>query len=446
MPSLSDIPTWVFLAATVLNYGVVGVLIAYLVVKRRDTRATLAWIFFLLLVPFLAVPAFWVLGFNRLRAGRWRRRKASSTIGERLQPLACTVSGCEEPNEFPADPGLLQLARKLDGVSALGGNAVELYRDGKNAFAAIEAAIDGAAHHVHLLYYIWKDDTTGARMRDALVRAARRGVEVRLLLDEIGSLGTSDAFFRELLGARGKLARFFPLGLFGRRLAINNRNHRKIVVVDGALGFTGGMNSGDEYAGLGVPWQDAHVRLQGPAVLRLQDIFGQAWLQATEEDLALSPSFPRIARRGAAGAQVGDQPQIGIARRARYRDHDGVRGKPVGNQAVHVGGTQTMQRLGKMRLQPGPPQGPGGPLAFAGQLAGGRLPPCPLDGCPTCALLDEPGACVGVIEPPISPDAEQWLAGRLPAAIDSLPGELLRQNLQESSITGAGAASRGSIA
>jgi cardiolipin synthase A/B len=289
------IPAWSLALATILNELVVFALIIRIVLQRRETATTLAWAFFLMLVPCLGVFAFWLLGANRFRLRRWRRRQADSTLDSRLAPLACCDEGTHE--SFPADPGLLRLVSRLDGA-AQHGNAVRLFRAGKETFDALEEAIDAAVHHVHLTYYIWEPDSTGARLRDALTRACARGVEVRLLLDDAGCVSTPDAFFQSLVEAKGRLARFLPMGRLGRHLSVNHRNHRKLVVVDGQVGFTGGMNVGDAYAGLSEPWQDAHVRVEGPAVPRLQEIFCQDWWQTTDEDLATDNYFPATRSAG----------------------------------------------------------------------------------------------------------------------------------------------------
>jgi cardiolipin synthase len=293
---LPDPPTLLLLVLGALNYLVVGGLIAWIVFQRRDTRATWAWIFFLVLVPSLGLLVFWVVGFASLRHRRWRRKRADSPIGDRLEPL---VRGAPlDPTGFPADPGLHRLACRLDGMAAQPGNSVTLYREGRVLFDDLEAAIDEATHHVHLVYYLWEPDSTGQRIRAALMRAAQRGVEVRLLIDDVGCFATPAVFFRPLQSAGGRVARFLPLSLFARGLGLNHRNHRKIVIVDGAMGFAGGMNVGDTYAGVGAPWQDAHARVAGPAVQRLQEIFAQDWFQTTEEDLAQPEFFPAIPAQG----------------------------------------------------------------------------------------------------------------------------------------------------
>ena len=189
-------------------------------------------------------------------------------------------------------------------------------------FETLEAALDQARHHVHLVYYIWEPDRTGARLRDALARAAARGVQVRLLLDDVGSRRTRRSFFTPLLAQGGCVARFLPVNPLNRQLALNNRNHRKIVVVDGALGFIGGMNVGDLYAGLSSPWLDLHARLEGPVIQSLQEAFCQDWYHATGDDLVSPAYFPQIPAVGPVWAQLltsGPADRIWLLRRRQLR-------------------------------------------------------------------------------------------------------------------------------
>jgi len=298
---LTDARVWLGLVVTILDGLIIVLLVPRILLdeRRRETGATLAWLFFIVLVPFLGLLAFWLFGTTRLRLRRRKRRKVEAEIAPRLGPLL--------PGEGPAPPideQLLHLTRRLDVADPVAGNAVTLYREGPATFDALEAAIDEAREHVHLVYYIWQADRTGERLRDALVRAARRGVEVRLLLDDVGSRPARGRFFRPLREAGGRVARFLPVLSRFLRVTLNNRNHRKIVVVDGATGFTGGMNVGDEYAGIGDPWRDAHVRIVGPAVNRLQEVFAEDWFHAAGEDLARQSYFPNVEPSGDAWAQI----------------------------------------------------------------------------------------------------------------------------------------------
>lgn len=294
-------------AALVLNYVIILVLIPRVIAQRREAQATWAWVFLILLLPYVGVFAFWAVGSTHLRMRRWRRRMRQTGRLPALADLSHPPHEAEQ-TVCPLDHGLLELTRRLEGTDPSPGNAVELFWEGPQIFDTLEAGIDAAEHHVHLQFYIWWTDDTSRRLRDALVRAAKRDVEVRLLLDDHGTRNTPRRFFRDLILAGGKVSRFLPVSFFSRRLSINNRNHRKIVVVDGKLGFTGGINVGDEYAGIDPdqPWLDVMVRLEGPAVLGLQETFCQDWFRTTNEDLAKRAYFPLIGFPGNQWVQVLD--------------------------------------------------------------------------------------------------------------------------------------------
>jgi cardiolipin synthase len=166
------------------------------------------------------------------------------------------------------------------------GNRVELYGTGREGLAAMLAAIESARRRVHLETYILRSDTTGRRFLDALAARARAGVEVRLLYDGFGSLGLDERALEGLRAAAGEVLVFNPFASFWPRFAPRRRDHRKILVVDGAVAFTGGLNVGDEYvSGLGaierdVAWRDAHVRVEGPCVRDLEAVFLESWFRA----------------------------------------------------------------------------------------------------------------------------------------------------------------------
>ncbi|MCK5798604.1 MAG: cardiolipin synthase, partial [Deltaproteobacteria bacterium] len=164
------------------------------------------------------------------------------------------------------------------------GNLVELLVDAQRAYQSMEDAIAAATQHVHFQFYIYQPDTTGRRFRNLLIRKAKEGVEVRVLVDGVGSFH-APRFLRPLVAAGGQVATFLPVGHISRRWHPNLRNHRKLVVVDGHIGFTGGVNIGDEYTGRKKRvgrWRDTHMRIEGPAVRHLQEIFAEDWHFATD--------------------------------------------------------------------------------------------------------------------------------------------------------------------
>lgn len=284
-----------------LDVLIIALLLPTVVQQRRESGATLAWVLVIVLLPFVGLLSFWLFGTTRLHLRRRKRRKVEQKLARALERVQVNLNG--EQQVAGIAPSLLKLVNKLDDTGPLAGNAADIIRDGPTLFAALEAACDEASHHIHLAYYIWEPDYTGTRLRDALVWAAQRGVKVRLLLDDVGSRQAGQAFFAPLQAAGGQVARFLKVNVLSRQLNLNNRNHRKMVVIDGKLGFTGGMNVGDVYAGRGEPWQDLHARLQGPVVYSLQEVFCQDWYHATQENLVSHRYFPVMADAGNICAQ-----------------------------------------------------------------------------------------------------------------------------------------------
>ncbi len=285
-----------------VDLAIIVVLIPVVILQRRESGATLAWILVIVLIPFLGLLAFWVFGTTRLYMRRRKRSRIEARLAPALHKLHLQSSARLSVADLP--PSLLQLAEKLDEIGPQPGNEVTLLRQGMLAFDTLEAAINQSVHHIHLVYYIWQPDATGMRLRDALIRACHRGVEVRLLLDDVGSRSAGRVFFQDLLAAGGRVKRFLPVNLLSRQLSLNNRNHRKIMVVDGEIGFTGGMNVGDVYAGLAEPWRDLHARICGPVVHSLQEVFCQDWYHATAEDLVSAAYFPQTKAGGEVCAQL----------------------------------------------------------------------------------------------------------------------------------------------
>ena len=178
-------------------------------------------------------------------------------------------------------------------------NAVRVFIDGNDKFNALIEAIRGAKDHIHLEYYILKDDEIGHEVFAALTERAKAGVTVRFLGDGLGAAGPKKSFFTPYLEAGGKLAFFFPSLLHIRHPRINYRNHRKIAVIDGKIGFIGGFNIGDDYLSRvpkWAPWRDTAVQVNGHAVFSMQIRFILDWNYASEADkIDFSPRyFPEI--------------------------------------------------------------------------------------------------------------------------------------------------------
>lgn len=256
--------------------------------RRGRPAAALSWLLALFALPGFGVLAWWAFGRTHLERKKRRRARKHRAFAQ-----ARAVPGLQRGTIFDR-----QMPRRAQGecVFPSRGNRMRLLLDGPDAYAAMEEAIAGARSTIHIAMYIWQNDTTGRRIRDLLVERARAGVQVRVLVDGFGSRGFMRRLGKPLLEAGARVAVFLPSRFTPFDSPRTNFvNHRKILVVDGAVAFTGGMNVGDEYA---QRWRDAMVRLEGPAVLDLQHVFLDDWYFATDELVEDDPEPELLAHAG----------------------------------------------------------------------------------------------------------------------------------------------------
>ena len=260
----------------------------WIVLQKREPVATLSWLISLAALPYLGFIIYYLLGPQRIHRQRLRRTRARA----KFPPL---------PEGFRPSPEALELARIAQATTGLPpstATAARLLVDGGAKYPALLADIAAAREHVHLEYYIFYPDRTGTALRDALVERARAGVKVRLLLDAVGSGKTPRRFFDALITAGGELAWFHPARFLQlwKRPWLNLRSHRKIVVIDGRIGYTGGMNITDEEDERvrEDAYRDLHLRVEGNVVSALQLVFIEDWVYATgQPPLALPSPAPR---------------------------------------------------------------------------------------------------------------------------------------------------------
>ncbi len=274
----NDALLWVFLGLEFLALASVP---SVLLRRRGRPTAALAWLLTLFALPAVGGICWWAFGrtrFERKKRQRVRKKEA----------FARTRSGPELRRHTAFDPLITDRAVG-EYTFPTGSNHIELLLDGKNAFPKMEEALRQAKHSIHALYYIWQEDETGRRFRDLLVERAHAGVQVRVLVDGFGSRKFAGKFSQPLRDAGAKIGVFLQSRFASfRKQRLNFVNHRKILIVDGAVAFTGGMNVGDEYAR---KWRDAMVRLEGPAVAALDHVFLDDWYFATNE-LLDDPEHP----------------------------------------------------------------------------------------------------------------------------------------------------------
>jgi cardiolipin synthase A/B len=297
---------------------VIGLLVTFDIVavvtlvffERRDPESILSWLFAVLTLPVVGFVLYLLFGFKYFKT----RAFGSKSIGDQAvvtrvrtgKELGFLDETEQNLKKLVAYPELARLLVADSSAFLTAGNQVDIYTDGTTKFEALFAAIRDAKSHVHLEYYILRDDTLGERLLDALEAKAREGVEVRLLYDDLGNK-ISRLRYRRLTAQGARVSGFYRALFPSVGLRLNYRNHRKIAVIDGTIGFIGGFNVGNEYLGLGPlgPWRDTAVRIQGSAVRALQLRFVLDWNYATKEGLKLGESyFGKPTRVGSAAVQI----------------------------------------------------------------------------------------------------------------------------------------------
>ena len=259
------------------------------IIYKREARSAALWVIVIWLMPALGPFLYALLGINRVqrRAARMRARL------ERYRSL---------PQLAPGEPGthfapLARLVSQIVERPLLPGNTLEALVDGANAYPAMLEAIRSARASIVMASYIFDAVGIGADFVQALAAAAQRGVAVRVLIDDVDARFSSTSAVKPLRRAGVPVAVFNPPLVPARLHAINLRNHRKILVVDGVFGFTGGMNVDSRYWNPDAPGQtfrDLHFRLRGPGVAHLAEVFADDWQFATGEALRGPQWFPSI--------------------------------------------------------------------------------------------------------------------------------------------------------
>ena len=263
-----EISQWVMLLIWSMNIVFIGVV---LFVEKKRPEIALCWLLALVFLPVVGFLLYLFFGLSLPLYQRW------SVAGRQTDTGADT---CREVPLNRTEDALMRMNERLGDGSLQTDNQVEVFVNGKAKYSALLADIQQAVSTIHLLYFIIRNDRFGRHLLQVLEEKAKQGVKVRLLYDHGGSFFTPDDLFCSLAEAGGEVRRFFPIRL-GYYLRVNYRNHRKIVVIDGKIGYLGGMNIGEEYMGSDVanqiPWRDSHLRIEGGSVHDLAARFLADW-------------------------------------------------------------------------------------------------------------------------------------------------------------------------
>jgi cardiolipin synthase len=279
--------------------------------EKRSPFKTVAWILVLILLPIFGVIFYLVFGQE------YRKRKLFSRSGIKSLGKIRRLSSIQlrefEQTHLKLSGKILEkeniIRLLLNNSSALltTGNKLKILNGGKQTFDAIFEAIQNARHHIHLEYYILSDDKIGNRFKDLLIAKSRQGVEVRIIIDDVGSWGLGNKNIAELRANGVEIYPFMEVRFPRLTSQVNFRNHRKIVIVDGKMGFTGGINIADRYIE-GIkkigPWRDVHLQLEGDAVACLQVVFAADWYFVINENLNGQKYFPPFTDKPGTAVQI----------------------------------------------------------------------------------------------------------------------------------------------
>ncbi len=224
------------------------------------------------------------------------------------QAASLSAAMAEENPSVRKFQALVQMNTLYSSAPLTRNNVITVFTKGRLKFDALVECIREAKEHVHLLYYKMGSDALGQEIIRALIAKAEQGVSVRLIYDDVGTPRSSNRLFNELRQAGGEVSPYFPSRIHFLNLKVNFRNHRKIAVIDGKIGFIGGFNVGEEYVGLSPKignWRDTHLMISGNAVYSLQAQFLQDWKVCSRQNISSDPAFyPKVEAEGRAAVQI----------------------------------------------------------------------------------------------------------------------------------------------
>ncbi len=268
----------------------------FVIYRKRDPLVTLAWILTFFLTGSIGCLIYLFFGYQRRFRRRWKK-----AFPLRARHADMTIASAVNKSDIKDVEDVVSLVKKLTEFEVTVGNAVQILDESHETYSALIESMRQARHHIHFLYYIFQPDKTGILFRDLLIQKAKEGVRCRLLFDALGSWRLKKSFIQPMLDAGVSIDFFGSVRFVMKRLGLDTRNHRKIVVVDGCVGFIGSQNIGDEYRHWRhrkLAWRDTHLRLEGPVVNQLQAIFVEDWYYTTGEDISGQSYFPVLPSLG----------------------------------------------------------------------------------------------------------------------------------------------------
>ncbi len=319
-----SIGVFLFLSYLTISYIVGAIISMSIILENRDPARTVTWLLIFILLPGIGLVIYAILGRNMRKRKLFKTQKLASSIREekvfenleRIEEIAnteqSTINTNQLLNEHIEDYSKKRVISLLLNTGKLPfttNNKVSVYIDGNQKFKNLLEDIKNAKNHIHLEYFIIKDSEIGRELKDLLIKKSNEGVKIRILYDDVGCwrFWFYRKFFNEMKEKGIEIVAFLPakFPLTGGKL--NYRNHRKIAIIDGKIGYTGGLNIGDEYMGKNKKfgyWRDTHIKIEGTSVYMLQMIFLTDWYYTTKEIITEDKYFPSPQRCGNSMVQI----------------------------------------------------------------------------------------------------------------------------------------------
>jgi len=280
---------------------VLGIVIV-VISENRNPIKTVAWIMAVIFLPVVGIIWYMIFGQDVTK-----QHVISKRIYSRLKRRPLSEVDTQEEFAIPQEHiSLITLLKNLDHTPLLGGNEVKLFTDGQDKFDSLFADIANAKNHIHVEYYALMDDEIGKKFQEALIKKAREGLEIRIIYDSFGSRKAKKEYYEEYRKAGIETEPFLKLAFPVLTSRINYRNHRKIVVIDGRIGYVGGMNVADRYIH-GFEWgcwRDTHARIEGKGVQGLQSAFLLDWYFVSQTLITSRKYFPPLKTYGTIPMQI----------------------------------------------------------------------------------------------------------------------------------------------
>ena len=282
-----------------------------IIMEKRSPFKTIAWILVLVLLPFVGLVFYLFFGQEYRKQKLFSRRgiKGLRKIRKLSTKQLREINHIHLPlnSDVLDKKNIIKLLLNNSDSLLTTGNQCKLLNNGKEMFSAMIDAIKSAKHHIHLEYYIIDDDKTSRQIIDLLKEKSSEGVEIRIIVDDVGSWSLKKRFFNDLRENGIEIYPFMEVRFPRLTSRVNFRNHRKILVVDGKTGFTGGMNIANRYLegkpDIG-PWRDTHLQITGDAVAALQVVFAADWFFVINENLSGDQYFPPLTEENGTPVQI----------------------------------------------------------------------------------------------------------------------------------------------